>query len=76
MLENAQEKLATSLTKTEEYTNMVLSFATEYGMKVLIALAIFFIGKWVSRQIVKLMRREVNSGAVLTPAPPGMFQLS
>ncbi len=64
MLENAQEKLATSLTKTEEYTNMVLSFATEYGMKVLIALAIFFIGKWVSRQIVKLMRRGMERASV------------
>lgn len=60
MLENAQEKLEVSITKTEEYTSMALDFATEYGIKIIVALAIFFIGKWVARQIVKLMRRGME----------------
>ena len=64
MLDKAKEHLEVSITKTEEYTNMAVSFATEYGIKIIIALAIFFIGKWVARQIVKLMRSGMEKAQV------------
>lgn len=64
MLDTAKEKLEVSITKTEEYTNIALNFATEYGMKIIVALAIFFIGKWVARQIVKLMRSGMERANV------------
>ncbi len=64
MLDKAKEKIEVSITKTEEYTNMALSFATEYGMKIIVALAIFLIGKWVARQIVKLMRTGMERASV------------
>ena len=56
MLDAAKEELKVSISKTEEYTNMALSFATEYGIKIIVALAIFFVGKWLARMIIKLMR--------------------
>ena len=64
MLDKAKEKLEVSITKTEEYSNVALNFATEYGMKIIVALAIFFIGKWVARQIIKLMNRGMERASV------------
>jgi len=64
MLEKAKERFEVSITKTEEYSNIALGFAMEYGIKIIIALAIFFIGKWVARQIVKLMRSGMERANV------------
>lgn len=47
------------LQKMEYYTERVLEYGTEYGIKVLGAFAIFFIGKWVVRKSVALMRRAM-----------------
>lgn len=44
-------------TKIEHYTNLVINYTTEYGLKLLGALAIFFIGKWIVRKVIGLMRR-------------------
>jgi small conductance mechanosensitive channel len=37
------------------YTDLAMGYATEYGLKILGAFLIFFIGKWVARKIVTLM---------------------
>lgn len=50
--------------KVGYYTDLVLSYATEYGLKLLGALAIFFIGKWIVRKIVMLMRRAMERSRV------------
>ncbi|MGA9046780.1 mechanosensitive ion channel family protein [Sulfuricurvum sp.] len=41
--------------KVVHYSDIVLEYATEYGLKILGALLIFFIGKWVARKVVTLM---------------------
>jgi len=43
--------------KVAQYTDMVIGYATEYGLKILGAVAIFFIGKWVVRKLITLMRK-------------------
>jgi small conductance mechanosensitive channel len=48
----------------EHYTEIVIRFATEYGLKLLGAIAIFVIGKWVAKQFLKLMRRGMERAQV------------
>lgn len=50
--------------KITHYSDLVLGYATEYGLKILGALLIFFIGKWVARKIVTLMRRGMERAHV------------
>jgi len=50
--------------KMEVYTDLAIGYATEYGLKILGAFAIFFIGKWLARQFIKLMRRGMERAAV------------
>lgn len=64
MLQKVEQKVAHIETTAEHYTNLAINFATEYGLKLLGALAIFFIGKWVARQIIKLMRRGMERASV------------
>lgn len=40
----------------EHYSNVAISFATEYGIKLLGAIAIFIIGRWVVKVVLNLMR--------------------
>lgn len=50
--------------KVTHYTDIAMNYATEYGLKVLGALLIFFIGKWVARKIIALMRRGMERANV------------
>lgn len=50
--------------KVAHYTDIALEYATEYGLKILGALLIFFIGKWVARKIITLMRRGMERAGV------------
>jgi len=50
--------------KMEYYTDITLQYGTEYGLKILGALAIFFLGKWIARQLIKLMRRGMEKADV------------
>lgn len=43
--------------KVAQYTDIMMEYATEYGLKILGAVAIFFIGKWIVRKLITLMRR-------------------
>lgn len=56
-IEHVEDKLA-------HYTDIALAYATEYGLKILGALLIFFIGKWVARKIITLMRRGMERAGV------------
>lgn len=56
-IEHVEDKLA-------HYTDIALEYATEYGLKILGALLIFFIGKWVARKIITLMRRGMERAGV------------
>lgn len=50
--------------KVVQYSDLALEYATEYGLKILGALLIFFIGKWVARKIITLMRRGMERANV------------
>lgn len=50
--------------KVVQYGDLVLGYATEYGVKILGALLIFFVGKWVARKIITLMRRGMERAQV------------
>ena len=52
------------LQKMEYYTERILEYGTDYGIKVLGALAIFFIGKWVIRKAIALMRHGMEKSRV------------
>ena len=50
--------------KVVYYSDLAVGYATEYGLKILGALLIFFIGKWVARKIITLMRRGMMRAQV------------
>ncbi len=50
--------------KVTQYSDIALGYATEYGLKILGAILIFFIGKWVARKIITLMRRGMERANV------------
>lgn len=50
--------------KVTHYTDLAMGYATEYGVKILGSLLIFFIGKWVIRKIVMLMRKGMERANV------------
>ena len=47
-------------TKIEHYTDLAITYGTEYGIKILGSLLIFFVGKWILRKIVLLMRKGME----------------
>lgn len=50
--------------KVVHYSDIALEYATEYGLKILGALLIFFIGKWIAQKIIALMRRGMQQAHV------------
>ena len=52
------------LQKMEYYTERAIDYGTDYGLKILGALAIFFIGKWVIRKAIALMRKAMVKSRV------------
>ena len=50
--------------KMVHYTDVAIAFGAEYGLKLLGALAIFFIGKWVVRKLIALMRAGMEKSHV------------
>ncbi|MDO9303795.1 MAG: mechanosensitive ion channel [Sulfuricurvum sp.] len=64
MLQNVEKKLEHYSTTADYYGDLALNFATEYGLKLLGAIAIFLIGKWLAKQFLKLMRRGMERAQV------------
>lgn len=64
MLHNVEQKLEHYSTAADYYGDLVLNFATEYGLKLLGAIAIFLIGKWLAQQLLKLMSRGMKRAQV------------
>jgi len=64
MLQKVEQKLEHYTTTADHYSDFALNFATEYGLKLLGAVAIFFIGKWMAKQFLKLMRRGMERAEV------------
>jgi len=59
-----EQKVDHLSTRAEHYSDIVFNFATEYGLKLLGAIAIFFIGKWLAKQFLKLMRSGMERAQV------------
>lgn len=64
MLQKVEQKVEHISTRAEQYGDLALNFATEYGLKLLGAIAIFLIGKWIAKQFLKLMRRGMERAQV------------
>ncbi|MDD4855011.1 MAG: mechanosensitive ion channel [Sulfuricurvum sp.] len=64
MLQKVEHKLEHYTTTAEHYGDLALNFTTEYGLKLLGALAIFLIGKWIAKQFLKLMRRGMEQAQI------------
>lgn len=60
----AQKIQNLSQMSTEELTSMVIKWVLNLSARVLIALAIFFIGRWIIRYLRKLLRRMMERRAV------------
>lgn len=50
--------------KVAYYSDLALGYATEYGLKILGAILIFLIGKWVARKMIILLRRGMERANV------------
>jgi len=56
MLQKIEHKIEHYSTTAEHYWDVAITFATDYGVKLLGAIVIFIIGRWMAKVILKLMR--------------------
>lgn len=56
MLQKIEHKIDHYSMTAEHYSDVAISFATEYGIKLLGAIAIFIIGRWIVKVVLKLMK--------------------
>lgn len=64
MLQKIEHKIENYSTTAEHYGDIAISFATEYGLKLLGAIAIFIIGRWIAKAVLNLMRGMMKRGNV------------
>lgn len=50
--------------KVQHYSDLAMAYATEYGLKILGSLLIFFIGRWIAGQIVALIKKGLHKAKV------------
>ncbi|WP_298693600.1 mechanosensitive ion channel domain-containing protein [uncultured Sulfuricurvum sp.] len=50
--------------KVQHYSDLAMTYATEYGLKILGSLLIFFIGRWIAGKIVFLIKKGLNKAKV------------
>ena len=70
----AQKIQTLSQMSTEELTSMVIKWVLNLSARVLIALAIFFIGRWIIRYLKRILRRMMERRSVA--ASPTSFLLT
>lgn len=59
-----QEVAQVATTTVNKYTQIAIDYASEYGLKLLGALLIFIIGKWVVKRVVKIIRAFMHKAKV------------
>ena len=64
MLQKIEHKIENYSTTAEYYSDVAMSFVTEYGLKLLGAIAIFIIGRWIAKGVLNLMRGMMKRGNV------------
>lgn len=47
-----------------KYTDMAIVYASEYGLKIVAALAIFVIGKWIAKKLAHLTKKVMTKAKV------------
>ncbi|MDP3266244.1 MAG: mechanosensitive ion channel [Sulfuricurvum sp.] len=64
MLQKIEHKIENYSTTAEHYADAAMGFATEYGLKLLGAIAIFIIGRWIVKVVLKLMKGMMTRARV------------
>jgi small conductance mechanosensitive channel len=64
MLQKIEHKIENYTTTAEHYGDVAISFATEHGIKLLGAIAIFIIGRWIVKVVLKLMKGMMTRARV------------
>jgi small conductance mechanosensitive channel len=64
MLQKIEHKIEHYSTSAEHYSDLAITYATEYGLKLLGAIAIFIIGRWVAKAVLNFMRRVMTRARV------------
>lgn len=64
MLQKIEHKIENYSTATEHYVDVAMGFVTEYGLKLLGAIAIFIIGRWIAKGVLNVMKGMMKRGGV------------
>jgi len=64
MLQKIEHNIQHYGTTAEHYSDLAMAYATEYGIKVLGAIAIFIIGRWIVKAVLNLMRGMMSRAHV------------
>lgn len=64
MLQKIEHKIEHYGTTAEHYSDLAITYATDYGVKFLGAIAIFVIGRWIVKAVVNLMRGMMTRARV------------
>lgn len=64
MLQKIEHKIEHYGTAAEHYSDLAVTYATDYGVKLLGAIAIFIIGRWIARGVLNLMRGMMTRARV------------
>ena len=51
-------------TEVNKYADMAIEYGAEYGIKVVGAIAIFIIGKWVAKKLSGFMKKLMDRGEI------------
>ena len=64
MLQKIEHKIQNYGMSAEHYGDLAISYATEYGVKVLGAIAIFMIGRWLAKAVLNVMKGMMSRARV------------
>ncbi|MBU0719962.1 mechanosensitive ion channel [bacterium] len=59
-----KDTVQAATTTLSKYTDLAISYSSEYGLKVLAAVFIFILGKWFSRKITRLSKNMMQKANV------------
>lgn len=63
-MQKIEHKIEHYGTTVEHYSDLAITYATDYGVKLLGAIAIFIIGRWVVKAVLNLMRGMMTRARV------------
>ena len=63
-VDNVNKTLEATTAATAKYTDMAITYGSEYGLKIISAILIFLIGKWAINKITKLAKLGMEKAKV------------